>query len=53
MTRAIETAKLATSITVDSSGNTFVGSPTTAGQNTGGLTIDGADIELMQIMGAY
>jgi hypothetical protein len=53
MTRAIETARLATAVTVDTSGNVFVGSPTTAGQNIGGLTIDGTDIELMQIMGAY
>jgi hypothetical protein len=52
MTRAIETAKLAARITVDTAGNAFVGTPTTAGQNTGGLTIDGIDIELMQIMGA-
>lgn len=53
MTRAIETAKLAAKLTVDTSGNVFIGSPTTAGQNTGGLTVDGADLELMQIMGAF
>jgi hypothetical protein len=37
---------------IDSSGSVFIG-PTAAGQNTGGLTIQGKDIELMQIMGAY
>jgi hypothetical protein len=38
---------------VDATGNVFVGSPLSVGQNTGGLTIGGKDIELMQIMGAY
>ena len=36
-----------------SGGSVFIGSNVTAGQNTGGLTIQGKDIELMQIMGAY
>jgi hypothetical protein len=44
-----ETAKMR----IDLSGNVFIGSPITAGQNTGGLTIQGKDIELMTIMGAY
>lgn len=38
---------------IDSAGNVFIGTPVTAGQNTGGLTIQGKDIELMNIMGAY
>jgi hypothetical protein len=38
---------------IDSAGNVFIGTNTTAGQNSGGLTIQGKDIELMQIMGAY
>jgi len=38
---------------IDSSGNIFIGTNVTAGTNTGGLTIQGKDIELMQIMGAY
>ena len=38
---------------IDSAGNVFIGTNTTAGQNTGGLTIQGKDIELMNIMGAY
>ena len=38
---------------ISSTGNVFIGTNVTAGQNTGGLTIQGKDIELMQIMGAY
>ena len=38
---------------IDSTGNVFIGTNVTAGQNTGGLTIQGKDIELMNIMGAY
>ena len=34
-------------------GSVFIGTNVAAGQNTGGLTIQGKDIELMQIMGAY
>ena len=38
---------------IDNAGNVFLGTNTAAGQNTGGLTIQGKDIELMNIMGAY
>jgi hypothetical protein len=38
---------------VASNGNVFIGTNVTAGQNTGGLTIQGKDIELMTIMQAY
>jgi hypothetical protein len=38
---------------IDSNGNVFIGFPITSGQNTGGLTIQGKDIELMTIMDAY
>jgi hypothetical protein len=38
---------------IDSSGNVFIGSNVTKGQNTGGLTIQGNDIELMTLMGAF
>jgi hypothetical protein len=38
---------------IDGFGNVFLGGPTNAGQNTGGLTIQGKDIELMTIMDAY
>jgi hypothetical protein len=37
----------------DTAGNVFIGNNTVVGQNTGGLTIQGKDIELMLIMGAY
>jgi hypothetical protein len=38
---------------IDNAGNVFLGTNTTPGQNTGGLTIQGKDIELMTIMDAY
>ena len=38
---------------IDNAGNVFIGTNTVAGQNTGGLTIQGKDIELMTIMDAY
>jgi hypothetical protein len=38
---------------INFSGSVFIGTNVTAGQNTGGLTIQGKDIELMNIMGAY
>jgi hypothetical protein len=38
---------------ISNTGNVFIGTNVTVGQNTGGLTIQGKDIELMQIMGAY
>lgn len=38
---------------INTSGSVFIGTNATDGQNTGGLTIQGKDIELMQIMGAY
>ena len=40
-------------MSIDATGSVFIGTNVTAGQNTGGLTIQGKDIELMQIMGAY
>jgi hypothetical protein len=38
---------------INATGSVFIGTNTTAGQNTGGLTIQGNDIELMTIMGAW
>jgi hypothetical protein len=38
---------------IDSAGNVFIGTNVTVGTNTGGLTIQGKDIELMTLMGAY
>jgi hypothetical protein len=38
---------------INSTGSVFIGTNVTAGQNTGGLTIQGKDIELMTIMQAY
>jgi hypothetical protein len=40
-------------MSIDAAGNIFIGTNTTPGTNTGGLTIQGKDIELMNIMGAY
>ncbi len=44
---------LAERMRIDSNGSVFIGFPVTSGQNTGGLTIQGKDIELMTIMDAY
>jgi hypothetical protein len=38
---------------IDNAGNVFLGTNTVAGQNTGGLTIQGQDVQLMTIMQAY
>ena len=42
-----------TRMTIGSTGSVFFGTNITAGTNTGGLTIQGKDIELMTIMDAY
>ena len=40
-------------LTVSGTGNVNVGSGTGGGTNTGGLSVAGKDLEIMQIMGAY
>jgi hypothetical protein len=42
-----------TPFVISANGSVFINGSTVAGQNTGGLTVGGKDIELMQIMGAF
>jgi hypothetical protein len=42
-----------TPFVISANGSVFINGSTVQGQNTGGLTVGGKDIELMQIMGAF